>query len=115
MMDGIFRNCDSVMISSFGKNIEFGMTCCCVGVVSESMYFNDTHVGVIGMRLHFCQNADGTAHRGPVTISVGFFRCCRIDRRRLHSFGESGVNIISQVYATSQAFESCLDIIRILH
>ena len=61
------------------------------------------------MAWHFCQNAAGACVLGLVTIRIGFLRCCMIDNRRLQSVGVSGVNVISQAYERSHAFESCLD------
>jgi hypothetical protein len=66
------------------------------------------HVGAGFMIRHFNQNAEGARHFGVVTIRMGFFRCCRIDKRRLQSVGDSGVKVISHEKERNQARDSCL-------
>jgi hypothetical protein len=52
-------------------------------------------VGVGFILRHFIQKAGGARHFGVVTRRIGFLRCCRIDKSRLQSVGDSGVKVIS--------------------
>ena len=85
-----FINWASVRLSSLGKKAVLGIggvIDCLVSDISDRI----APVGGGCSVTHFCQKALGAEHFGVVTIRIGFFRCPRMDKRRLQSVDVSGI------------------------
>lgn len=109
----IFMNCVSVIKSSFGKKMACGKCVACMGF--EIWYRHTPVTLTLGELIHFCQNEACTCSIGAVTMSRGVFRWPIIESKRLQSFVDSGMKVISHGYAKCHAFESCLESNNILY